>query len=47
MAMLEGLNDLSLERLNQVTQVWAGKDYNERRHAELGMTPFAPLPRYC
>ena len=43
MAMLEGLAELTLERLNEITQVWVEQEYHQRRHAELGVTP---LRRY-
>ncbi len=39
MAMLEGLAELTLERLNEITQVWVEQDYHQRRHAEIGMSP--------
>ena len=38
MAMLEGVAELSLTRLNQISQVWVESDYNQRRHRELGGT---------
>jgi putative transposase len=43
MAMLEGLKELTLQRLNAITQVWVEQEYHQRRHAEIGMTP---LRRY-
>jgi len=43
MAMLEGLKELTLQRLNEITQVWVEQEYHQRRHAEIGMTP---LQRY-
>lgn len=43
MAMLEGVEALTLEVLNQATQAWAERDYQRRVHAELGCTP---LERY-
>jgi transposase InsO family protein len=43
MAMLEGVKDLTLERLNEITQVWVEQEYHLSRHAEIGMTP---LRRY-
>lgn len=39
MAMLEGEKDLNLPRLNQLTQVWVGKEYNLHLHKETGATP--------
>jgi transposase InsO family protein len=38
-AMLENVADLSLARLNEVTQAWVEGEYNRKRHTELGMTP--------
>ncbi len=43
MAMLEGAKELSLERLNEVTQAWVEQEYHRTRHREIGMTP---LRRY-
>ncbi len=43
MAMLEGLQELTLQRLNEITQVWVEQEYHRRHHAEIGMTP---LQRY-
>jgi len=41
MAMLEGVDDLTLARLNEATQVWAEQDYNRKRHSEIDDTPLA------
>ncbi len=41
MAMLEGVADLTLARLNEATQAWADQDYNRKRHSELGEAPLA------
>jgi transposase InsO family protein len=41
LAMLEGVEDLTLELLNDATQAWVEGDYHRRLHAELGMTPLA------
>jgi hypothetical protein len=41
MAMLEGVDDLTLARLNQATQAWAEQDYNRKRHSEIDDTPLA------
>lgn len=41
MAMLDGVHDLSLRRLNDVTAAWILHDYNQRRHRELDGTPLA------
>ncbi len=39
MAMLEAVADLSLERLNELTQVWVEQEYHQLTHAEIGMSP--------
>ncbi len=39
MAMLETVKDLTLERLNEVTQAWVELDYHQNKHSEIGMTP--------
>jgi len=39
MAMLEGVSDLTLERLNEITQVWVEQEYHQTRHDEIGMSP--------
>ena len=43
MAMLEGVEALSLELLNQATHAWVEREYHRKRHSELGCTP---LERY-
>jgi transposase InsO family protein len=43
MAMLEGVAELSLERLNLITQAWVEQDYHRNRHTEIATTP---LKRY-
>jgi hypothetical protein len=43
MAMLEGVAELSLERLNTITQAWVEQDYHRNVHAEIATTP---LKRY-
>ena len=43
MAMLEGVKELSLEQLNDITQVWVEQEYHHNKHTEIGMTP---LRRY-
>ncbi len=43
MAMLEGVTELTLERLNILTQAWVEQEYHRTVHTELGM---APLTRY-
>lgn len=37
--MLEGVADLTLEQLNDVTQPWVELEYNRKVHSELGQTP--------
>jgi hypothetical protein len=41
MAMLEGIDDLTLGRLNEATQAWVEQDYNRKRHSEINDTPLA------
>ena len=41
LAMLQGIDSLSLAQLNQATQAWVQKDYNNRIHREIGATPTA------
>jgi transposase InsO family protein len=41
MAMLEGIDDLTLARLNDATQAWVEHDYNRKRHSEIDDTPLA------
>ena len=43
MAMLEGVTDLTLERLNAITQAWVEQEYQRLEHAEIGTSP---LRRY-
>ena len=43
MAMLEGLQELTLERLNLLTQAWVEHDYHRQLHTEIATTP---LKRY-
>jgi transposase InsO family protein len=43
MAMLEAVAELSLERLNLITQAWVEQDYHRNVHAEIATTP---LKRY-
>jgi putative transposase len=43
MAMLEGVADLTLASLNEVTQAWGEYEYNRSVHSETGE---APLTRY-
>jgi putative transposase len=38
-AMLENISDLSLGRLNDITQAWVEHEYNRRDHSEIGTTP--------
>jgi hypothetical protein len=44
MAMLEGVEDLTLELLNDATQAWAELEYNRALHSELGGA--SPLERF-
>ena len=39
MAMLEGVETLTLELLNEATQAWAELEYNRGLHSELGSSP--------
>src|SRR5450755_796047 len=41
MAMLEGVDDLTLAGLNEATQAWVEEDYNRKRHSEIDDTPLA------
>jgi putative transposase len=43
LAMLEGEEELTLERLNAATQAWGELEYQRHHHAELGCSP---LERY-
>ena len=43
MAMLEGVEALTLERLNEITQVWVHGDYHQTIHSEIATSP---LKRY-
>ena len=39
MAMLEGVSELTLERLNAITQAWVEQEYHHNRHSEIATTP--------
>jgi len=39
MAMLESVEELTLELLNEATQAWVELEYNKTLHEELGMSP--------
>jgi len=39
LAMLEGVQDLTLPLLNQATQAWVELDYNQHLHSEIHQTP--------
>ena len=39
MAMIGPTQDLTLERLNLLTQVWLEQDYHRNRHSEIATTP--------
>ena len=43
MAMLEGIEALTLKRLNDTTVAWVEQDYHRRKHRELGATPHERL----
>jgi len=43
MAMLSGVVDLTLARLNEITQAWVEQDYHRATHSEIGTSP---LRRY-
>jgi transposase InsO family protein len=45
LAMLEGVQDLTLALLNEATQAWGELDYNQKGHAELGEPPLARFLR--
>jgi putative transposase len=45
MAMLEGVEELTLDYLNQATQAWVELDYNRRPHEELGGSPLERFMR--
>ena len=40
-AMLENVADLSLARLNEVTQAWVEGEYNRKQHSEIDATPLS------
>ena len=39
MAMLESVSELTLERLNAITQAWVEQEYHQNQHSEIGTTP--------
>jgi hypothetical protein len=43
MPMLDGEPELTLELLNEATQAWVEREYNQRLHSELGTTPIERL----
>ena len=43
MAMLEGVEALTLNKLNDITVAWVERDYHRRVHRELATTPLARL----
>jgi len=43
MAMLKGLEELSLQRLNTITQAWVEQEYHRKVHSETAATPLARL----
>jgi len=44
MAMLENVNQLDLDTLNELTQLWVEYEYNQRYHREIAAKP---IERYC
>ena len=43
MTMLEGVEALTLEKLNEATVAWVERNYHRRVHCELGATPLMRL----
>lgn len=43
MAMLEGVSELTVERLNDITQAWVEQEYHRRHHVEIAATPLKRL----
>lgn len=43
LAMLEGVETLTLELLNEATQAWVELEYNRSEHSEIGTTPIKRL----
>ena len=41
MAMISASEELTLDRLNLLTQLWVERDYHQNRHSEIGTTPLA------
>jgi putative transposase len=39
LSMLDGVNDLTLARLNEATQAWVEMEYNRKLHSEINDTP--------
>ncbi len=39
MALLESVEDLTLDQLNDITQAWVEEDYHRHHHKEIGTTP--------
>ena len=44
MAMLSGVAELTLARLNEITQAWVEQDYHRARHTEIGTSPLRRYP---
>ena len=44
LAMLEGVTDLDLRRLNETTLAWVEMEYQKKPHSEIGQSP---LDRFC
>ena len=47
MAMIGSTQELTLERLNLLTQVWLEHDYHRNRHSEIGTTPLQRFTQAC
>lgn len=45
MAMLEGIEDLTLEMLNRATQAWVEMEYHHEPHSEIGESPISRFTR--
>jgi transposase InsO family protein len=41
LAMLDGVEELTLDLLNEATQAWVHLEYNRRVHSEIGATPLS------
>ena len=43
MALLESVNELTLDQLNYLTQVWVEQDYHHKHHSDIATTPIQRL----